>query len=1477
MSLQAKLLAASIVSLVLIAALSLFLFRGAPGPGIAGGGPQLDGGGAEPLPVAAEPPAAKLADEAAAAGSQPTAAALDAPASPPAAGPGWTLTGRVVRRDAASAIEPVPDVAVIVRGHPRQTKPEDAPPPIRVATDAAGRFEVQGVKPDVKLRLEVDEPSSALRALSFRLGTPGDDARRDLGDIPLEPGTTLAINVFGPDGAPVEKAEVLVGRDVDGDFPPGQHALDQLGFKDSRRDIDEKGGGAYVLERTGPGPHSVRVTAKGCAPWTANVDLPRAEPLEVRLIAGHTIAGTVRAAGGKPIAGAIVEVDSGPDIINPDPQAKTDAAGRFSFDNLSAGDFELSAVADGYALDQRRGVAAGTEDLVFLLEREAVLAGKVVAEEGEAPVARATVRLRGATGSSYSARTEDDGSFRVRKIAPGTYTIEADHEEHGTATAEPRELAAGEAVEGVVLKLPAGFAARFQVTDSASRAPVPEATVTLVLTASLDQGPTGRQRRGKSDADGTAIVKGLSPGTWQHSAQAKGYLRSKPTPVVLEKEGGAPVAIALDPGGSIAGRVLDRSGKPIAGATVRPGVQNLSPEDWNAGLGNVLQMSAQSDAGGNYLLEGLLPHDRYIVMATHGEFASGTRKGLEVGQREAVEGADIQLLRGGTIRGRVTDERGEPVAGAVLSLGREKDVKAGAAADEEDEEGEARAMAWAPASNKERTPTASTAEDGSYTLAHVGAGTYTIVARGKDRLPAQRSGIVVADEETASGVDLELRNGEVLVGRVEDVEGQPLPGASVDVQGTSQAQGKTNAEGRFEIAGVAPGQCNVSVSLAGYQSAQAQATVPQKELTVRLERSAAIAGEIRAARPVDFRNAQVMALVQREGGSQSGPVWSQRGAQDGKFEVEVRAGTYVIRVNVPGFPAAYSRPVTVAAGQRADDVVIELKEGGRITGLVVLRATGEPLREAAVTVQGIRSESWDVSWFTPSAQTDASGAFTIEGVPDGVVSVHAQHRDHTPAQVEGVAVRAGSTAEVRLELGSGGGIRGVVTRGGSPARGRTVIAVKSQDPGAQNPGEQKNATVAADGTFELKGLSPGTYTLHLIRNQWGGFGGGRQSTRTVEVIEGQVAEVTWDEAAGIRVHGTVSAGGAPVAGRTLQLLQPGGAGDAGRARTGPAGEYAVEVPGPGTYMAFLDGQGGGTKVEIVVPAGVTEHRHDIELAGGQLAGVVVDAASGAPVRGAQVIALAAGAASRSLRQLIEGVKSVGRTDDGGRFVLAALEPGTFTLRVMSPGYADTLVDGVVLPQDGAARESRIELEAGVELGARVLDPQGRPLAQARAVIRDAAGNLVQLDNRGASDATGALTISGLRPAPHEITIVHSAYAPARIVVDVAAGVEPAIQLTPGGRVAVRVADRRGRPVPGASVDLLDERGESVLEALLFAAMRDGPRLQGFQTGADGSVTFDHVPAGRLRAVATLGEARSREERVTVEDGGAVEAALRLDP
>lgn len=156
-----------------------------------------------------------------------------------------------------------------------------------------------------------------------------------------------------------------------------------------------------------------------------------------------TIAGTIVSANTKePLKKAQIVISKEEGSSDDHPQsASSDASGHFSIDHIAAGRYDLRVSRTGYLATQygqdqpdKPGavltLVAGQKmtDLLFRLQRTAVIAGRITDEDGE-PVreatveARTTVRGKSITEQIGVATTNDLGEYRVFDLPPGSYLI----------------------------------------------------------------------------------------------------------------------------------------------------------------------------------------------------------------------------------------------------------------------------------------------------------------------------------------------------------------------------------------------------------------------------------------------------------------------------------------------------------------------------------------------------------------------------------------------------------------------------------------------------------------------------------------------------------------------------------------------------------------------------------------------------------------------------------------------------------------------------------------------------------------------------------------------------------------------------------------------------------------------------------------------------------------------------------------------
>jgi len=462
-------------------------------------------------------------------------------------------------------------------------------------------------------------------------------------------------------------------------------------------------------------------------------------------------------------------------------------------------------------------------------------------------------------------------------------------------------------------------------------------------------------------------------------------------------------------------------------------------------------------------------------------------------------------------------------------------------------------------------------------------------------------------------------------------------------------------------------------------------------------------------------------------------------AGNGTFAMRgVRPGGYVARAEAKGYVSARSEPFRVEVEGTTEGIEITLGLGGSVSGVVVDRATGSPVRGARVglgdgeIVHFISSGRGPTPVGSHGVTTDETGAFLIEGVKPGTYRVTAAAKGHTSDAVEDVVVTAGGeTGGIRLSLGRGGTITGTVYGpDGKPKAGARII-VQHVAPNFDIQGDfGLRVTTDKNGKYTAGNLEPGRYRVKQPRAAEGGgmiavaitgIGGDKAPEEEkpleadmVQVREGQV--VTKDLRAELRatIEGTVAGTDGKPLREQVRLRrvesEPGAARgprlDIPQMRY-PDAEGTFEFTGiaPGTWKLSC---GEVTETITVEPGETREVK--LVLAPARVEGIVTDE-SGRPVAGAEVRLHRIRGPEPGGISFSGGLGGRRKTDANGRFSLPKVNPGRYTATARKGRDEGTSAEFEV-PRDGLVKDIRVVLEALTELRVRVVDAEGKPVEKA---------------------------------------------------------------------------------------------------------------------------------------------------------------------
>ncbi|MGW3985789.1 MFS transporter [Streptomyces sp. NPDC004830] len=228
---------------------------------------------------------------------------------------------------------------------------------------------------------------------------------------------------------------------------------------------------------------------------------------------------------------------------------------------------------------------------------------------------------------------------------------------------------------------------------------------------------------------------------------------------------------------------------------------------------------------------------------------------------------------------------------------------------------------------------------------------------------------------------------------------------------------------------------------------------------------------------------------------------------------------------------------------------------------------------------------------------------------------------------------------------------------------------------------------------------------------------------------------------GVPVRGFVRGNeSAPVPQAAVTLISLAGR-QLGRSVAQADGAYAVDAPGPGSYVLIASADGYQPQASTIVVNGEPV-AYDVLLSGTSgLTGLVRAVESGQPVKDAMVI----------VTDVRGDLLATQATGEQGEFSFAELVPGAVTVAVNAAGYRPRALPVEV----GGTGVTRIEvdLEAGARVQGVVRAPHG-PLADARVTLVDQAGNVVGSATTGTDGAYAFTDLDG-----GEYTVIATGYPP----------------------------------------------------------------------------------------------------------------------
>ncbi len=554
------------------------------------------------------------------------------------------------------------------------------------------------------------------------------------------------------------------------------------------------------------------------------------------------------------------------------------------------------------------------DTVALTLRKLGALRVRVVAP-GDQEVAGARVDVAGAMlWPPRAARTSDHGEVRIGGLAAGTYALRATQGENVSAIELGIPLARGEE-KTVVLRLAPGRMIAVRATDGADDDAAPVGGARITL---AEGGLSPFPLEATTDAKGRARLGPIAEGGATFGARADGFVPLGA--MALADPVPAETRLALVRSGTLTGRVLDGRGQPVGGATIE---------------------IAGTDTRGGPIFDD--PRRASFQAAHFDAMLGGPAPLMAAGELGVMPGPVPPIPRGGVVLPSGPMPFALPPANAVVSD----------------------AEPWV------------TRSDGTFRASPASPGRIRAIVHHPQYVEAE-SEVVTLTPGGEAHVDVVLREGGVLEGRVLDAHDRPASGVRVFVaatRGTLERTTRTADDGTFAFAAL-PESVSLSASASDEEMAQVRTIVAipeggRREVTLHLPEPR----DPLAVSVVDTRGFRVSAAqVSASSLSAESPLRTTAftdGNGDARLKdahglplrIEVRAPSYAPRV--------------VTTDGTLDTIRIELATAESATGEVIAARGGNGIAGAEITLYtdlGARRTRTDAQGSFALAELGAGGA-----------------------------------------------------------------------------------------------------------------------------------------------------------------------------------------------------------------------------------------------------------------------------------------------------------------------------------------------------------------------------------------------------------------------------------------------------------------------------------------------------------------------
>ena len=650
------------------------------------------------------------------------------------------------------------------------------------------------------------------------------------------------------------------------------------------------------------------------------------------------------------------------------------------------------------------------------------------------------------------------------------------------------------------------------------------------------------ERVAQSGSDGSFRFDGLVAGSYDVDARlddrvggpVRAHVGPDGKPVTLRMYRGARLEIEV---------VSDADEKPIAGADVEVRVMHMYD-----GAGT---QKGRTGPDGKVQLAGAVLIGSEAWAAAPG-FAPTHQSIDPSAQANGRWHVRLELPPGAMVSGRVVDEHGLPVGGAIVETANAGGGGAGRGSAVDTRFGNVN-----PLLALVRREGVSTAVDGSFRVA-LAPGVWRLLATHDSHQTAVSERLVSDGKTGRDGLVLVMPAGVRVRGRVTRSDGQPAPGALVRVRwqmnGRVERETRADGDGHFLFPSLPPALLSFQAETDQARSLPLHLDLeypPQAPLQLSLDSDGVIRGVVVDDAGNPLPDVDVV-YVEHSTAMLTTRVHPGVETTDGDGRVTVRGlsptASYSLNAKRPQDGDAAFRVATTEATP-GQEVTLRIPGDGSLVGRVVRGGGGSA---GDVTVEIMNSGR-------PPQPIGGDGRFRVDDLFARSYTLHVTAANAGFKDVP-FSIASGKVTDVGvIELPRGRHIAGVVRRAdGTPAMGAGVIVTVAGD------AETINLSADSDGRFET--VVPADAALTLTAND---RRLGRTDPLSVAPSDpGGSLELAFKPAGSI--EGTLTAGGKPLAHHgVVAIAADGAAGAVQSAQSDDSGYYRIDGVPPGTYNVQL--------------------------------------------------------------------------------------------------------------------------------------------------------------------------------------------------------------------------------------------------------------------------------------------------------------------